>query len=448
MNNMLEGLCSRCKDLTLFPKEPLTSTIPSSLAGLLRTNTAPPESEVENLKISREHIRHSITELDNQIHNLTFTLEKLRVEHARLQGFDDEYAALLSPIRRIPSKILSEIFFHTQEEYHQVFVVSSPSWMLSWVCKSWQMVVVNCSEFWCNLDVHSPKATEKATSLLRTAISRAKERKLVLSLRFSSGSDSDVISLLDILMESSDRWFAVDLELPAGFFPNLAPIRGRLDSLERLSLDFQGNMSLDGHIDAFEVVPRLKSVTILGIENMMIPLPPSHLSDFHNDRLFGDDALNAYFLDIIRNAPHLHRFRVGHQNTAIDGAFGVTPRFLHPNIHVLHACEGSFLRSLILPQLEHMSLETSAWNLPCPPNSLLGLHDLLQHSCCSLRSLHIVNLWPLEAILLDILQLTPHLEDFHFSIDGWEDDSNTVMQTIISHMSDKDEYHRLRLILS
>ncbi|PBK68023.1 hypothetical protein ARMSODRAFT_914668, partial [Armillaria solidipes] len=149
MDNMPKGLCSRCKDFISLTKEPLASTIPPYLAHLSwQTNEAPPESEVEDLKKSREHVRRSIAELDDQIRDLTLVLETLRVERARQQGIDDEYTAILAPIRRIPSEMLSEIFFHAQEEYHRVFDISSPSWVLSWVCRSWRMVVVNCSEFW------------------------------------------------------------------------------------------------------------------------------------------------------------------------------------------------------------------------------------------------------------------------------------------------------------
>ncbi|KAK0200165.1 hypothetical protein DFS33DRAFT_128821 [Desarmillaria ectypa] len=397
MNDMLEGLCLRCKEHILLPKELLISTIPPSLSGLSRMNVAPPESEVEDLKTSRERIRHSIAELDDQIRDLTLALEKIRIERSRLQVIDDEYTTLLSPIRRIPREILSEIFLHTQNRYgpHQVFEVLSPSWVLSWVCSLWRTVVVNCSEFWCNLDVYPRrKVTENAAFLLRTTISRARERKLILRLRLSYGfsSDWEVPFLLNILMESSDRWLTANLNLPPQFLPALAPLHGRLDSLERLNMYCQDS-ALNVHIGAFEVAPRLQSVWICGLEGTVVSLLPSRLMSFRDDRPYGDDTVNAYFLDIIRNAPDLHTFRVGHQSLAIDGAFSVASRILHPNIHVLHACEGSFLRSLTLPELEHMHVGVGRVNAPCPSNSLLGLYDLLKHSHCSLRSLRIINPW-------------------------------------------------------
>ncbi|PBK94353.1 hypothetical protein ARMGADRAFT_1062575 [Armillaria gallica] len=441
MDNIREGLCLKCKEFLLLPKEPPAFTIPLSLAHLSQTNEVPPESEVEDLKKSREHIRHSIGELDDQIRGLTLILETLRVERARQQGIDDEYTAILAPIRRIPSEMLSEIFFHAQEEYHRVFDVSSPSWVLSWVCSSWRTVMVNCSEFWCNLDVFPRwNMTGNGITLLRTTIGRARERKLILQLRFRNRlpSDSDIILLLRVLMESSDRWLIAHLNLPAEFLPALTPIRGRLDSLEHLHI-FCDDCSLDVHISAFEVAPQLKSVSISGLQGTMVSLPSSRLLEFRDDRPYGGDTLNAYFLDIIRNAPDLHTFSVGHQNLAADGVLGVVPRILHPNIHVLHACEGSFLRSLTLPQLEHVYLAVGlSANLPCPEESLPSLYDLLQHSHCSLRSLRIMDPWSLESTLLDILQLTPRLEDFCVSSLGWGEDFNTIMQ-IISRMSDKDE---------
>lgn len=445
--NIREGLCSKCKEILLFPKETPASTIPRSLSHLSQTNAAPPELEVEDLKKSREHVRHSIAELDDQIRDLTLVLETLRVERAYQQGIDDEYTAILAPIRRIPSEMLSEIFFHAQEKYHRLFDVSSPSWVLSWVCSSWRTVVVNCSEFWCNLDV-CPRwnMTGNGIPLLRTTIGRAGERKLVLQLRFwnLAPSDSDIIPLLNVLMESSDRWLVARLNLPPEFLPAFTPIRGSLDSLEHLHI-FCDDCSLDVHISPFEVAPQLKSVSISGLQGTMVSLPPSRLLEFRDDRPYGGDTLNAYFLDIIRNAPDLHTFSVGHQNLAADGVLGVVPRILHPNIHVLHACEGSFLRSLTLPQLEQVCLEVGRANLPCPEESLPSLYDLLQHSHCSLRSLRIINPWSLESTPFDILQLTPRLEDFYVSSVGWGEDFNTIMQ-IISRMSDKDEEHRLRLI--
>ncbi|SJL16515.1 uncharacterized protein ARMOST_20041 [Armillaria ostoyae] len=442
--NIPEGLCSRCKEFLLLPKEIPTSMIPRSLAHLSQTNAAPPESEVEDLKKSREHVRRSIAELDDQIRDLTLVLETLRVERVHQQGIDDEYTAILAPIRRIPSEMLSEIFFHAQEEYHRVFDISSPSWVLSWVCSSWRMVVVNCSEFWCNLDV-CPRwtMTGNETLLLRTTISRAVERKLVLQLRFKNlpPFDSDIIPLFNVLMESSDRWLIARLNLPPEYLPAFAPIRDRLDGLEHLHI-FCNECIQDVHISAFEVAPQLKSVSISGFLTAMVSLPPS-LLEFRDDRPYGGDILNAYFLDIIRNAPDLHTFSVGHQDLVGDGVLGMVPRILHPNIHVLRACDGSFLRSLTLPQLEHMCLAASGVDYGCPQESLPGLYDLLQHSHCSLRSLRIMEPWSLDSTVLDILQLTPRLEDFYVS--GWGGDFNTVMQ-IISRMSDKDEEHRLRLI--
>ncbi|KAK0476341.1 hypothetical protein IW261DRAFT_1567025 [Armillaria novae-zelandiae] len=447
MNDIPDGLNSKCRESLLLPNDPSTFTIPSSLAYLLQTNEAPSESEVEDLKNSRERVGRSIAELDEKIHDLSDTPETLRLERARQQGIYAEYTTILAPIRRIPSETLYEIFSHAQEEYHRVFDMSSPSWVLSWVCSSWRSVVVNCSEFWCNLDVCPRRnMTGYGIPFLRTTIGRAGERKLVLWLHYKNrlASDSDIILLLHALMESSDRWLVVRLNCLPELLAAFTPIRGRLDSLEHLHICCDDS-SLDIHIGAFEVAPRLKSVSMSGLKDTIVSLPPYRLLEFHDDRPLGGNTLNAYFLDIIRNAPDLHKFSVGHQNLGVNGVLGVVPRILHPNIHVLCACEDSFLRSLTLPQLEHASLAVGNTNYPCPEGSLTGLYDLLQNSYCSLRSLRIADPWSLESTLLDILQLTPPLEDFYIFTFCWGEQVNIIMQ-IISRMSDQDEEHNLRFL--
>ncbi len=92
-----------------------TFTHPPDVAFLLRTNDAPSPLQSAGLKASLENVKTARAELQSDLdllHNATAVLQS---QMSRLQSFEDDYKAALSPIRRIPPEITMEILRRSRE---------------------------------------------------------------------------------------------------------------------------------------------------------------------------------------------------------------------------------------------------------------------------------------------------------------------------------------------
>jgi hypothetical protein len=116
--------------------------------------------------------------------------------------------------------------------------------------------------------------------LLKTSLERGKHHPLTLSVLLS-GEPLVSQPLLQLLVEHCDRWEDVTLTMKPGQFSLLSNVKGRLDALERLSLDFDGLEPEIDHSDIFADAPNLKHVHLCAPHARLCPsLPWRRLHSF------------------------------------------------------------------------------------------------------------------------------------------------------------------------
>ncbi|KAK0499688.1 hypothetical protein EDD18DRAFT_1441959 [Armillaria luteobubalina] len=114
------------------------------LPTLLRNNEPPTGSMIESLRSSALRVSATIDELQAEILRTNDFLNTLQDKHQHLQRIEEDYKAVLSPVRRVPSssEVLAEIFYACSENKkskwgYNIFDAKAGPWVLSRVCRSW-----------------------------------------------------------------------------------------------------------------------------------------------------------------------------------------------------------------------------------------------------------------------------------------------------------------------
>ncbi|KAG5730338.1 hypothetical protein E4T56_gene11737 [Termitomyces sp. T112] len=107
-------------------------------------------------------------------------------------------------------------------------------------------------------------------------------------------------AILDILVQHSHHWRSMYFFLPLAAYAALFPARGKLPSLQELSLGTHEPSATDPILDAFEVAPRLRSLECVNLHPYMFKFPWDNLSQIPIMTVTITDSL-----DILRRAPLL-----------------------------------------------------------------------------------------------------------------------------------------------
>ncbi|KAJ6582031.1 hypothetical protein B0H19DRAFT_929574, partial [Mycena capillaripes] len=113
---------------------------------ILDTNDPPIESQIPFLRDFVSMGRARMTALDAKIASLQSSLDKLREERDGLDMEVQKHEGGLSPLRRMPTEILSLIFTFTLPPY-QPGAEPAP-WTVSAVCARWRLIVISQPYFW------------------------------------------------------------------------------------------------------------------------------------------------------------------------------------------------------------------------------------------------------------------------------------------------------------
>ncbi|KAG7441232.1 uncharacterized protein BT62DRAFT_546045 [Guyanagaster necrorhizus] len=417
--------------------------IPDSLYAFCSTNDPPPLSEIPHLMDLQQTVHAAQEELEFEIRRIML---KLNEKRRTLQWLSNDLKSVLSPIRRLPPEILMEIFLHTN--CLRVTDTTSDPWILSHVCSTWRTIAtVHCPELWSDITITPSSFRRKDPfSLVQTALHRSGQHDLFIQFRDGGKQKSKrkavATVLFSLLALESNRWKTAQLSLSSERFGTLSTIRGRLSRLSQVNLTYAGDETPPLHIDAFEMTPRLESISIEGFQDndidTLIPLSSPKLRQFRDDRELGDNALNARLLATIRHSPALQSFHVYHRNRFDPrSTLPVTPRIENASLHTLQASEGALLRSLRLPALKTLWLGTDENNcmLPCPDDVVPSLHVLISVSQCSLTSLILTQVSISNTPdFIHLLQLMPRLEVLEMSFIFWRDEYDSTMRCVVEGM--------------
>lgn len=135
---------------------------PASLVPLLRSNDAPLAPQKTLVTEMLRDKQAKLSALGDEIARLEFTLWSLGKKRADLCAEVTQYSSILSPIRRVPSEIIGEIFlyfapsmaYRARDLSHGVTIhkVELP-WKLAHICRRWRSISLSLGQLWPLLDL-------------------------------------------------------------------------------------------------------------------------------------------------------------------------------------------------------------------------------------------------------------------------------------------------------
>ncbi|KAK0436268.1 hypothetical protein EV421DRAFT_1132741 [Armillaria borealis] len=234
---------------------------------LLRTNTSPTAFERKGFEITLSKAPSRIAELDSLIHATTSLLDYLTKDRSQALANQADAKKILSPSRRLPPEVLTEIFIRCWSLYGRTGPPLDPRavpWSLTHVCRKWREVAIATPEIWSSIHldfVHDKflkgSRAHEAAFMLGVILDRAQTHDLDVIVNHED--DISTHPACTVLLPSVRYWKSLEVWGVTRF---LSPCRGffdRLETAEVRGFHYGGSEA----IDIFAVAPRLRSFTMI-----------------------------------------------------------------------------------------------------------------------------------------------------------------------------------------
>uniref|UniRef100_A0A8H7Y4R5 F-box domain-containing protein n=1 Tax=Psilocybe cubensis TaxID=181762 RepID=A0A8H7Y4R5_PSICU len=337
----------------------------------------------------------------------------------RYNNYFQSHLNLLSPLRRIPTEILVEIFYHVLEVPADP-LYNSPPWKLGHICRLWRRIALDTPWLWAALPpvrLHGNfNVVESRSKLdcLSVLLKRSSTQKISFYSAMQQALPSIGKAILSLLIEHSNRWERISLDISDFNWAHLSSIKGRLESLRSLKLKllpFSGRLM--GDLDTFKLAPALREVCLSAqVFNSVIGLPRSQLQSFAGE-IPGSDFNNALSM-----YPKIEKLSlIPLDCPRIHYASGIPKPLTSLKLLVIQRLPNQMperdlnLNSLYLPALEELII-----NYPRQESYGQDIVRMISVSQCRLRKL-VLGFSELEPqVILDILIICPSLVDFDIVI--------------------------------
>lgn len=274
---------------------------------LLDTHACPSSVEASQLRQNLSDERCKLLQLDEEIDRLKLTLQTLSIRRDDTQESVDLHVCVLSPIRRIPGEVLSEIFLEalihdrrSTSDYSPPVTLNTRKgpWVFGRVCRFWRKTALNLPKMWSDVEIDSEDAREPEHTLAlvaRELMRRSKKSPITLSVHPLPGRR--LPKILDSLVPHCHRWKEARFYFPYQYLPKLVSIKGRIPLLKVLHLHLDEPRSLPSTwsiFDMFSTAPALRILYLAFHPNAPWTFPWSQLT-----RYDGQQAIPGQHLDIL-----------------------------------------------------------------------------------------------------------------------------------------------------
>ncbi|KAJ7135117.1 hypothetical protein C8R46DRAFT_1048056 [Mycena filopes] len=366
-------------------------------------------------------------------------IEPTQVDERTLVADVARNAGISSPLRRMPTEMLSEIFSLTLGSDGRTNVKNSP-WTLSHTCSRWRAIAIDSPSLWSFIAINcggdfKDLAVLHPLPLLRTQLSRATRLRLHFEADCTGAHAHYQTALFELFVEYSAKWFDVDLTLLTGLLPAMEGIRGRVPLLHNLSLGwFTSTPDAEVNIDCFIDAPALRSVDLRLERYPTVSFPYS--PQLTRYRLNGPWKRH---LDIFQqSAPSLIEARVYVLEEQSPDARRVVPggKLIElPNLQLLYLSHSDIMDSLRVPALRELGLLPSDSELPRHVNSPHYIDAMVLRSCCTLQALRVVGVD--ASAVTEILRNHRGITEFVYVAAGVE--SGRDASAVVSGLSAKSD---------
>ncbi|KAJ7649015.1 hypothetical protein DFH06DRAFT_1300259 [Mycena polygramma] len=378
------------------------------LIRLLASNEPPSESEIPsicNVISGGEAQIHALDaqmdSLDAQIDSLDAHIRRLHTSRARLAQrrtaiaeHIHQHRAMISPVRRVPSELICEIFVLVMSPRNAADRCQPP-WWLGHICQSWRQTALSYSPFWSSISVPSLLSAEiDHWSRIEAQLIRAAHA--LLDISWPEVQDKVDPALLRLVLPHCSRWRSLCFDVHPSYDSEdrllnwLRPVNGHLGRLEQLQVITAKRMVIP---DVFSNAPNLRQIVFT--DENFYPSPASIVIPWgqitHSRVTFTEER----HLEIFNDTSNLLECSIGFTNFHNSGPD--TLRILH-RLRRLCIEDDRFLRHLTAPLLVDLTIVwfTSA-TLP-----------FLQRSSCTLKKLAIMRC-RIDSALTDVLRNLPSL---------------------------------------
>ncbi|KAJ7729188.1 hypothetical protein B0H16DRAFT_1697270 [Mycena metata] len=355
---------------TPLPPVPHQSAVspPPDLLHLLRSNEPPQEAQIPVIRgiISDDKNRISlmdaeIVSLQSQIHNLNATLAQSLQKRNDAQLHALQHRSILSPIRRVPPELISEIFNRV--------CGGEPGkrlpWYLGHISRSWRHTALSLAHLWSSITVelHLSK-TDVLLASIEEQLRRAAH--VPLDVHFPDVRTDMDAPLLNLILRHSSRWGSLYLNRrrrlshDTAVLDWLRPIEGHLEQLVRLEVPHYW-ITIP---DIFSTAPRLREVMLT--DHHLRESPSSILIPWQQITHYRGTYGSGRQLEILEQSPNLLECALGFQG-ALSVTSNTTPTL--PHLRRLTLDLHTAVGNITAPVLEDLLLSWSnpqalAWAQP------------------------------------------------------------------------------------
>lgn len=352
-------------------------------------------------------------------------LERLEQRRQHLQTLLDQSSAFLSPIRAMPTEILSLIFDYLCSNIG--FSDRARPIVLASVCYRWRSIAISYPSIWAciNISRHSPHTDGCTRNFVQLFLDRSQDMPIRIHVSdFPFGSPDS--TLLSILAAHARRWSRATLSLtPDGYNTLFRALKGK--SLTLLRKFCLYGPSLDGVPEAFPcdvlmTACNLDSLTFQKAtkhpENLGLPLERIGMLSLIDH----DDP--AGILRCIAQTINLRHIRITATSDCQLESQGQLPEaVVAAEALQLSLRMGNFngdvfekvLSILSTPALQHLKVAlplTEECPIRCSPKldgifRLKPISEFIVRSGCRLRSLRVENINVHEDDLIEVLENVP-----------------------------------------
>ncbi|KAK0491702.1 hypothetical protein EDD18DRAFT_539348 [Armillaria luteobubalina] len=321
---------------------------------LLQSNAPPTPFEKKRLEATLSETPDRVVELDSFIDSTTSLLRYLTKD--RNQALENQANAkkILSPCRRLPPELLSEIFIWCSSLYGRYRRSLDPRalhWTLSRVCRKWRSVAIGTPEIWSHIILDfrddwflNGSRIHGAAFMLGILLDRARPCDLDVFIVAKSGISTHPACA--VLLPSARYWKSLEVLYNPDF---LSPCRGFFDRLETVVV------LVDDHrrskvIDTFAVAPRLRSFE----KTLDLPfLLPANLVEFEDS-----DQFNKNTCTILRHLVNIRTLSLMCSSYSSQSPRIRLPRVSQLKLHTQLApnTASQIYNHFDLPSLKHLKI--------------------------------------------------------------------------------------------
>ncbi|KAJ7044960.1 hypothetical protein C8F04DRAFT_520116 [Mycena alexandri] len=354
---------------------------------LITSNNLPLDSDIPFIRAIVRDGEIQVDALNEQIHDLVQRRDRA-AEHVR------KHRAIISPVRRLPPELLSEIFVLSFDD-------KGPPWHVGHICRSWRHTALSYPPLWSSIAISPTSSLENITGI-QAQLLRSANAPLDIYWGNDDPIDPDdaYSSWSDLILPYSRRWRTLHVHnygSHVGGLDWLRPVKGRLDQLKELIMTrcYVADMP---DVDVFATAPKLRRA-ILSEADSSYRSPPVSIPWGQITHYRGEYAPDRQ-IEILSAAQDLLFCELGFFDIGV--ALDSFAPIILPRLRGLSLTMAFFLPQLTTPVLETLVIHY------VDEVYLTALPSFIQRSSCTLNKL-VLKQCTIDPVLIAILRDLPAL---------------------------------------